>query len=608
MCGIVGYIGEEETAPLLMRGLKRLEYRGYDSAGLAINMDGNLRILRRQGNLAQLEEALTVTDLGGHLGIGHTRWATHGRPSEENAHPHTDCDGRIAVVHNGIIENYHELRNELQSRGHTFRSETDTETLAHLIEEEYDDSLVSAVRRALAHVKGSYAIAVISRDEPDVMVAARQDSPLILGIAESGFFVASDIPALIDQTRRIVILENGELVELGRDSYRITNHSNAPIKRDAIEVSWDIAAAEKSGFEDFMLKEIYEQPDAIRETLRGQIDTDGTVTFDDLMLDPQTLASIDKVFIVACGTSLHAGMVARLAIERWAGIPTEIDSSSEFRYREPILTERTLVVAITQSGETADTLAGVRIARESGAKIIAVTNVVGSTVTREVDGVVYTHAGPEIGVAATKTLVSQIVALILLAIFLAQKRGAMTGERSAALAAALNELPEKLEEILVGSGALKVWAKKYHDVYDFLFLGRGIGYPVAMEGALKLKEISYIHAEGYPAGEMKHGPIALVKEGVPIVAVAIKGAVYDKILSNMQEAKARGGTIIAVATAGNDKIVNLVDEVYFIPETEEILSSILAVVPLQLLAYYIAKERGCNVDQPRNLAKSVTVE
>lgn len=608
MCGIVGYIGKQETAPVLLRGLKRLEYRGYDSAGLAVVSDGSLNIIRRQGNLANLEEALATNKMDGRLGIGHTRWATHGRPSEENAHPHVDCGGRIAVVHNGIIENWHQLRGELSSRGHIFKSETDTETLAHLVEEHYKGDLLKAVKEALSKVRGSYAVAVISSDQPDVLIAARKDSPLVLGITADGLLVASDITALIDYTRQVVIIENGEVVELSRTGYTITNSHEQPIKRASIEVNWDVAAAEKGGYEDFMLKEIFEQPDAVRETLRGQIDEAGWVSFDDLVFEPDTLARIDKVFIVACGTSLHAGMVAKLAIERWAGITVEIDSSSEFRYRDPILSENTLVIAITQSGETADTLAGVRVARLRGAKIMAVTNVVGSTITREVDGVVYTHAGPEIGVAATKTLVAQIIALILLAMYLGQRLGRLSDQQDRELAAALSELPDKLENILSRTEILKEWAKKYHDVYDFLFLGRGIGYPVAMEGALKLKEISYIHAEGYPAGEMKHGPIALVKSGVPVVAVALEGRVYEKILSNMQEAKARGGTIIAVATEDDNHIAQVVDEVFFIPRTEEVLAAVLAVVPLQLLAYYIAKERGCNVDQPRNLAKSVTVE
>lgn len=608
MCGIVGYIGTKKSTPVLIKGLKRLEYRGYDSAGLAVAENGGLRILRRSGNLSQLEEALDQEKMDGSLGIGHTRWATHGRPSEKNSHPHTDCDGKIAVVHNGIIENWHELKDRLIAAGHNFTSETDTETLAHLIEEQFDGDLRVAVRKALAQVKGSYAIAVISSLDPEKIVAARKDSPLVLGLAKDGLLVASDIPALIDHTRMVVIVEDGEIMELTRGGYKIFDSAGERVEREGLEVKWDVAAAEKGGFEDFMLKEIFEQPHAIRETLRGQLDESGKINFDDLSLDRETVGSIDKIIIVACGTSLHAGMAAKLAIERWAGISVEVDCSSEFRYREPVLTGKTLVIAITQSGETADTLAGIKKAKERGAKIIAVTNVVGSSITRESDGIVYTHAGPEIGVAATKTHVSQIAALILLAMYLAQHNGKLDQEKIHLLAAALEEIPAKVATILDRADEIKILAKKYSTVYDFLFLGRGIGYPVAMEGALKLKEISYIHAEGYPAGEMKHGPIALINDGVPIVVVALKGPVYDKILSNIQEAKSRGGTIIVIANVIDNQLKTIADEVFTIPPSEEVLASILAVIPLQLLAYYIAKERGCNVDQPRNLAKSVTVE
>jgi len=608
MCGIVGYIGEKQSAPRLFQGLKRLEYRGYDSAGLAIIADGELKIIRRRGNLAKLETALNNFDAVGTLGIGHTRWATHGHPSEANSHPHVDCRGNIAVVHNGIIENFHQLRADLIAKGHNFKSETDTECLAHLIESYYQGDLLAAVNEALGEVEGTYAIAVVCKQQPDILIAARKDSPLILGIAKDGLFVASDIPAIIDYTKEITILENGELVELKEDGYQIYDKENNKVDRPSMVVNWDIAAAEKGGYEDFMLKEIFEQPTAVRETLRGQLGRDGTVKLNEIGLDDETLRQVDKIYLIACGTSLHAGMLAKQAIERWAHIPAEIDCSSEFRYRDSILGERNMVVAITQSGETADTLASVRMAREQGAKVLAITNVVGSSITREVDGVIYTHAGPEIGVAATKTLVSQITALILLALHLAQQRHSIDQDFSQELAKELNALPAKVEKILSQTEILKDWAKKYYDVNDFLYLGRGIGYPVAMEGALKLKEISYIHAEGYPAGEMKHGPIALIKPGVPIVAVALRGPVYEKILGNMQEAKAREGTIISIATEGDGQISTLTDEVFFIPKSNEILASILAVVPLQLLAYYIAKERGCNVDQPRNLAKSVTVE
>ena len=608
MCGIVGYIGKEKVTPLLLQGLKRLEYRGYDSAGLALLINGSLTVLRQKGNLDQLEEIIDHDKYDSRLGIGHTRWATHGEPSKLNSHPHTDCTGKIAVVHNGIIENWHELKDELIDSGHEFTSMTDTEVLAHLIEENFDDDLKEAVRKALLKVKGSYAIAVIGSDDPTKLIAVRKDSPLVLGIGEGGYFVASDIPALIDQTRKIVIIEDGELVELTEDGYRITNDNDDQVDRDHMEVRWDMDAAEKGGFADFMLKEIYEQPSAIRDTLRGQLDEEGRVNFDDLLLDAEKVKDIDKIFIVACGTSLHAGMVAKLAIEKWAHISVEIDCSSEFRYRDPVLSDKTLLIAITQSGETADTLAGVRKAKEKGAKIIAVTNVVGSSITREADGVVYTHAGPEIGVAATKTHVSQIAALILLSMYIARQKNGLDEDAFSTIAESLSKVPKKVEEILSHAEIIKEWAKKYHDVYDFLFIGRGIGYPVAMEGALKLKEISYIHAEGYPAGEMKHGPIALINDGVPVLAVALKGAVFEKIVSNMQEANSRGGRIIAITNKDDDQIKALTDDIFIIPDSDEVSSAILAVIPLQLLSYYIAKERGCNVDQPRNLAKSVTVE
>ncbi len=608
MCGIVGYIGKEKVTPLLLQGLKRLEYRGYDSAGLALSINGSLTVLRQKGNLDQLEEIIDHDKYDSRLGIGHTRWATHGEPSKLNSHPHTDCTGKIAVVHNGIIENWHELKDELIDSGHEFTSMTDTEVLAHLIEENFDDDLKEAVRKALLKVKGSYAIAVIGSDDPTKLIAVRKDSPLVLGIGEGGYFVASDIPALIDQTRKIVIIEDGELVELTEDGYRITNDNDDQVDRDHMEVRWDMDAAEKGGFADFMLKEIYEQPSAIRDTLRGQLDEEGRVNFDDLLLDAEKVKNIDKIFIVACGTSLHAGMVAKLAIEKWAHISVEIDCSSEFRYRDPVLSDKTLLIAITQSGETADTLAGVRKAKEKRAKIIAVTNVVGSSITREADGVVYTHAGPEIGVAATKTHVSQIAALILLSMYIARQKNGLDEDAFSTIAESLSKVPKKVEEILSHAEIIKEWAKKYHDVYDFLFIGRGIGYPVAMEGALKLKEISYIHAEGYPAGEMKHGPIALINDGVPVLAVALKGAVFEKIVSNMQEANSRGGRIIAITNKDDDQIKALTDDIFIIPDSDEVSSAILAVIPLQLLSYYIAKERGCNVDQPRNLAKSVTVE
>jgi glutamine---fructose-6-phosphate transaminase (isomerizing) len=627
MCGIVGYIGEQASAPILMKGLKRLEYRGYDSAGLALLKNGGLDLIRREGNLSNLEEALDATGpdreappksaeagrapqpgfSAASLGIGHTRWATHGAPSEANAHPHLDCAGHIAVAHNGIIENFLALRENLTARGHEFRSDTDSETIAHLIEETYSGDLLEAVREALKQVEGSFALAVISADSPGVLVGARKDSPLVVGIAEDGLFLASDIPAILDHTRRVVLLEDGEMAELTATGYKISSLDGRAVSRDAIDIDWDVSAAEKDGYEDFMLKEIHEQPAAVRETIRGRVTDDGAIQITDLGLTDQELKQLKKVIVIACGTSLHAGMLAKQVIERWVRVPVEVDCSSEFRYRNPILDDESLVVAITQSGETADTLAGVRMANERGAKTLAVTNVVGSTITRETAGVVYTHAGPEIGVAATKTLIAQMTALFLFGLLLAQARGRGNHEFSQTVEE-LRLIPEKIESLFGQAPLLMDWAETYHQVEDFLFLGRGFSYPVAMEGALKLKEISYIHAEGYPAGEMKHGPIALINPGLPILVLAPKDSVYEKIVSNIHEAKARGATVLAVATEGDQALKSQVDDVFYIPKTLETLSPLLSVVPLQLLSYYIAKRRDCNVDQPRNLAKSVTVE
>lgn len=608
MCGIVGYAGSGDVAAVLMGGLRRLEYRGYDSAGIAVLDGGELTIVRELGNLDHLQKKLAGLSLPGTVGIGHTRWATHGKPSEENAHPHADCTGDIAVVHNGIIENFAQLRRELEARGHRLSSETDSEVLAHLIEEEAARGLLGAVRAAVAKVQGSYALAAISRRHPGLLVAARQDSPMVIGLGKDENFIASDIPALLDRTRKAILVENGEFVELTADDCRIFDEQGQQVRRGILQVTWDAAAAERGGYEDFMLKEIYEQPTAIRETLRGQLAGDGCLELPELKLTDGDLRSVDKVFIIACGTSLHAGLVARLQIETWARLAVEVESSSEFRYRNAIVDKNTLVIAITQSGETADTLAGVRLAKSKGAKIVAVTNVIGSSVTREADGVMLTHAGPEIGVAATKTLVSQFVALAALALRLALARGGMQPAAVADVIADIELLPERAEEVLSRAGELSRIANRYWEVFDFLFLGRGSGYPVAMEGALKLKEISYIHAEGYPAGEMKHGPIALISDIVPVVALVLQGPLYEKMMSNLQEAKARGGRIIAVATEGDDHVRDYAEEVIYVPACSDLLSPILAVIPLQLLAYYIAKKRGCNVDQPRNLAKSVTVE
>lgn len=608
MCGIVGYLGSRQASDVLLGGLARLEYRGYDSAGMAVIGDGEVSVARRTGKLHHLAEAVNAQPLPGTVGIGHTRWATHGRPTEANAHPHTDCSGAIAVVHNGIIENYLELREELAANGHMLRSETDTETVAHLVESYYGGDLAEAVAHAVRRLEGSYAIAVVHADQPRTIVAARKDSPLIIGLGEGESIVASDIPVVLEYTREVLVLEDGDVATLTDDGVVVRGADGAVREPERMHVDWDLDAAEKGGYETFMLKEIHEQPKAIRETLRGRVDSSGTVQLSELAMDEAEIASLDRVFIVACGTSYHAGIVAKTLIEQWARIPVEVDVSSEFRYRDPIVDARTLVVAITQSGETADTLAGVREARANGAKAFAITNVVGSRVTRESDGVIYTHAGPEIGVAATKTFTAQIAALTVLALKLAQVRGTLPQERIESIWEEVFQLPELVEAILGSNDDIEACAREYTGASSSLFLGRGIGVPVAMEGALKLKEISYIHAEAYPAGEMKHGPIALITEGLPVVVVATQGHTYEKVVSNIQEVRARGAHVIAVATYGDDEIRKHAEHVLYVPRTSEALSAIPATVPLQLLAYHIAALRGCNVDQPRNLAKSVTVE
>jgi glucosamine--fructose-6-phosphate aminotransferase (isomerizing) len=609
MCGIVGYVGPRRATDILLGGLARLEYRGYDSAGVAVVEGEDLKVLRRVGRLSNLREALKERPIEGTTGIGHTRWATHGRPSEENAHPHTDCTGHLAVVHNGIIENYSSLRDELASNGHILRSETDTEVVAHLIESYMDGDLVSGVRQAIGRLEGSYALAVVSCDDPSTVVAVRKDSPLIIGLGDGENIVASDIPAVLEHTRTVLVLHDDEIAVVTAGDVTVYDADGAVVEEpELMTVEWNLDAAEKGGYEDFMLKEIHEQPKALRETLRGRMGDDGTVQLSELMMTPEQVATVARVYIIACGTSYHAGLVAKNLIEAWARIPVEIDVSSEFRYRDPIVDDETLVVAITQSGETADTLAGVREARERGAKVIAITNVVGSRVTRESDGVIYTHAGPEIGVAATKTFTAQIAALTVLALKLAQARGALSNDRIRSVWEELLTIPDVVEAELQDLTAIEECAAQYKDVVSSLFIGRGVGVPIAMEGALKLKEISYIHAEAYASGEMKHGPIALITPQVPVVAIATQGRTYEKVVSNIQEVRARGAQVIVVATAGDDDIQRHAEHVLHVPRTSEALSAIPATIPLQLLAYHIAKLRGCDVDQPRNLAKSVTVE
>ena len=614
MCGIVGYVGPKPVLPVLMEGLHRLEYRGYDSAGIALVRDGELQIRRSAGKLANLEEVLSRDPIQGEFGIGHTRWATHGRPTEENAHPHRDCKNRVVVVHNGIIENYLELKRELKAAGHTFLTETDTEVVAHLVEKETrGDGLAAAVRRALRCVRGLFALVLISADDPETIVAVRNGPPVVVGLGEGEFFVASDIPAILGHTRKVVFLDDREIAIVERQGVTFTDFDGRPIEKAPRHISWDPVMAEKAGYPHFMLKEIHEQPWAVRETVLGRTSVEsGLVFLEEMQMDAATFAAIDRIVILACGTSWHAGLVGKFLIEELARIPVEVDYSSEFRYREPIVNDRTLAVVITQSGETADTLGALREAKARGAKSIAICNVVGSMATREATGTVYTHAGPEIGVASTKAFTSQLVALHLLAIAIGQARGTLSPDAARPLIHELDQLPLRIEEALKLDGRIRKLAVALHHHRDFLYLGRGINYPIALEGALKLKEISYIHAEGYPAGEMKHGPIALIDDDLPVVAIAADDVVFDKAISNIQEAKSRGGQVIVVTNASKrsafDEILDGKDVLLDVPDAHPLMLPLLLVIPLQLLAYHVAVKRGCDVDQPRNLAKSVTVE
>ena len=608
MCGIVGYVGPDQALPILLEGLRRLEYRGYDSAGVAV-VDGAVRVVKRAGKLSELEAALGDGERPiGQIGMGHTRWATHGGPTDQNAHPHLDCEGRVAVIHNGIIENFQALKDRLIKSGHRFSSETDTEVVAHLVEESSEGDLTEAVRAAVRQLTGAYALVILSSDEPGVIVGVKVSSPLIVGLGDGENLVASDIPAIMLRTSRFVPLAENRVVEVRADSVRITDLDGNEVAVEPMEVEWDLAAAEKSGYEDFMLKEIHEQPVAIRDALRGRFDGAARLVLDDLRMPEAQIEDVDKVFVVACGTAFHAGLVGKYAIEHWTRLPVEIEIASEFRYRDPVLDANTLTLGISQSGETIDTLEAIRHARHQQSHVIGITNTVGSSIAREADGVLYTRAGPEIGVAATKTFATQMVALHVLALYLAQVRGTMYPAEIAEYVDLLRALPEQVEQALNLEPQIRELAPRYREARDFFFIGRHTGYPSALEGALKLKEISYIHAEGFPAAELKHGPIALIEEGVPVVAVATECHVYPKILSNIQEVKARGAEVIAVATEGDDRIADLADEVLFVPRTHELLSPAVVTVPLQLLAYHIAKLRGCDVDQPRNLAKSVTVE
>jgi glucosamine--fructose-6-phosphate aminotransferase (isomerizing) len=608
MCGIIGYIGPKQATPLLIEGLRRMEYRGYDSAGVALYDGEAVEVRRAAGKIAKLESAIAADPVDGFIGIGHTRWATHGAPNERNAHPHMSDDGSVAVVHNGIIENASVLRGALQELGYEFRSDTDTEVIAHLVQELFEGSLEEAVIQALRKIEGTYGIAVISSRDPDKIVAARKGSPLLIGVGEGENFLASDASAILAHTRQVVYLDDGDVAVIERDKHRVIDLSATPLPRAVDRIDWDLAEIERGGYAHFMLKEIFEQPQSVENTMRGRlILEDGTAKLGGINLSHEELMGIDNVIITACGTSWHSALIGELLIEELARIPVEVEYASEFRYKNPIVTERTLCIVMSQSGETADTLAAMREAKRRGARTLGLVNVVGSTIAREDDGGVYLHAGPEIGVASTKAFTSQVVALALFTLKLARKRD-LSVVRGREIAQALHALPAQIREVLDRAPAIEEIAERFKDATNFLYLGRGYNFPAALEGALKLKEISYIHAEGYPAAEMKHGPIALIDENMPVVFIAPHDAVFDKIVSNIQEVKARSGTTIVITSRDEPALKGLIDYEIRIPETLDMLMPILASVPLQLLAYYIAVKRGAHVDQPRNLAKSVTVE
>lgn len=610
MCGIVGYIGNRQALPILMEGLRRMEYRGYDSAGLSILMDGRIETRKAAGKINMLEA--TLRDGGspsGECGIAHTRWATHGAPTSVNAHPHTDCGGKFAVVHNGIIENAAVLRQKLEALGHTFQTETDTEVVAHILEEAFTDSLEEAVRLALHQIEGTYGLAIISNQDPDKIVIARRGSPLIIGIGDNReYFVASDVAAILAHTRRVIYLDDDEMAVLTRDGYQIMSVRGGEIDKEIDLVAWNLEEIEKGGYEHFMLKEIIEQPEALRNAMRGRLlEEEGKVRLGGVTLPVEELASIKRIIITACGTSWHSALIGEYMLEELARIPVEVEYASEFRYRNPIIDEGTLVIVISQSGETADTLAALREARYRGAKVMGIVNVVGSTIARETDFGIYLHCGPEIGVASTKAFTGQVVALAMFTVLMGRLRS-LSLLQGREIVQALQRLPDQIERVLELNDAVRELARTYKDATNFLYLGRGYNFPAALEGALKLKEVSYIHAEGYPAAELKHGPIALIDENMPVVVIAPVDAVYQKVVSGIEEVKARGGRVIAVTTEGNTDLIGKVDHLITIPQTIDPLTPILATIPLQLLAYHIAVLRGCNVDMPRNLAKAVTVE
>jgi glutamine---fructose-6-phosphate transaminase (isomerizing) len=617
MCGIVGYIGNREAVPVIVDGLRRLEYRGYDSAGVAVFAeDRRLDVRRASGKLRNLEEVIRNKPLAGSYGIGHTRWATHGRPTEENAHPHRDCKGQIVVVHNGIVENYLALRKQLTAEGHQFVTETDTEVIAHLVEKHLNGNLESAVRAALKEISGVFAIGVISSSDPHKIVAARSGPPVVVGLGEGEFFLASDVPAILSHTRDIIFLADGDVAVLTADGVGFTDFDGKTVQRPISRILWDPIMAEKGGYKHFMLKEIFEQPRAIKDTLLGRVGQEsGRVFLDEVDITEADFKAFEQVKIVACGTSWHAGVAGKFIVERLARLPVEVDYGSEFRYRDPIIQPNTLTVVISQSGETADTLAALREAKQKGSKTLAICNVVGSMITREATGTLITHAGPEIGVASTKAFTSQITALLILGMYMGQVRGTLSKAAACTLVQEMMQIPGKLEHVLAQTAIYDDLVRDFSRAQDFLYLGRGIHFPIALEGALKLKEISYIHAEGYPAGEMKHGPNALIDENLPVVVLATRDPEseesrvhYEKTLSNIQEVKARSGKVVAIACEGDEEVAKMADYVITIPVTRELLLPLLEMIPLQLLAYHIAVKRGCDVDQPRNLAKSVTVE
>lgn len=609
MCGIVGYVGNAQAAPFLLDGMSKLEYRGYDSAGIAVYEKGKIRVEKCVGRLDALRHKLEGRMPEGSMGIGHTRWATHGRPSDRNSHPHTDESGDFVVVHNGIIENYLMLKEKLIAKGQKFSSDTDTEIVAHLFADFYDGDMEDAVKKVLKTIEGSYSLVFMCAAEPDKLICTKKDNPLIIGLGEGENFIASDIPAIIAKTRRTYIMSDGEIATVTKDGVWVQDINGTPITKKVFEVNWNAEAAEKGGFEHFMLKEIYEQPKAIKDTMRGRLAENGTeINFTELGWTPEDFTGISKIFIVACGTAYHAGIVGKYYLENLARIPVEVDIASEFRYRNPLVDANCLTIVISQSGETIDTLAALKEAKRLGSRTLAVTNVVGSSIAREADQVVYTYAGPEIAVASTKAYTTQLLVMLMLAVYVGRLRGTLDGNKADALAKGLHKVPEQLHDMLENVDQIKVFARHYGSSLDAFFLGRSLDYAVALEGALKLKEISYIHAEAYAAGELKHGTLALIVEGVPVIVLATQEDVYDKTVSNLQEVKAREAMVIAIALEGDDSIAKYADHVIYIPRADKELVPILAVLPLQLLAYYAALTRGCDVDKPRNLAKSVTVE